>query len=101
MFCHLSLNKTLDEQEKDLRTNTMRPNDHCRRCGGLMVHDDCLDVASDTGEVRIAVLRCFACGELIDHTILRNRREPIKPVTTGVRRRRVTAANPQSLAHQN
>ncbi len=47
--------------------------EQCHRCGGLMVHDNCLDVLSDSGEVEVKVMRCCACGELIDPTILRNR----------------------------
>ena len=48
-------------------------NEHCHRCGGLMIQDHCLDVHSDSSEVLVHVLRCCGCGELIDPTILRNR----------------------------
>jgi len=47
--------------------------EHCHRCGGLMIHDFCLDVGSDSAEVEVTVKRCCTCGELIDPTILRNR----------------------------
>ena len=98
----LTINKPSGTRSKFSRKeSTINATHTCHRCGGLMVHDDCLDVASDTGEVRIAVLRCFACGELIDRTILRNRREPLSPNSTGMRKRRVYAAIPQGLTHQN
>lgn len=50
----------------------------CHRCGNLMIADYCLDVASDSGEVIINALKCFACGEVVDPTILRNRNKNIR-----------------------
>ena len=53
--------------------NSVDFEEHCRRCGGNMISDRCLDVASDTGEVGIEVRRCIQCGDVIDPTIIRNR----------------------------
>ena len=60
---------------------------NCQRCGGFMITDRCLDVASDTGEVGIAVRRCIQCGDVIDPTIIRNRRLPAGDRHEGPKRR--------------
>ena len=60
---------------------------NCQRCGGFMITDRCLDVVSDTGEVGIAVRRCIQCGDVIDPTIIRNRRLPAGDRHEGPKRR--------------
>jgi len=44
----------------------------CPRCGGLMVAELCTDFWDDAEN--LAVRRCVQCGEIIDPTILLNRR---------------------------
>ncbi len=73
MLDHPTINKLTDDTEAVATIERVLINEHCHRWGGLMVHDSCLDVQSDSGEVDVKVLRCFSCGELIDPTILRNR----------------------------
>ena len=46
----------------------------CRRCGGLMVRDFCMDILSTAGEFNFAAQRCVQCGDFVDPIILRNRR---------------------------
>ena len=36
----------------------------CSRCGGLMVHEECIDLPAH---------RCVQCGDFIDPIILQNR----------------------------
>lgn len=47
----------------------------CRRCGGFLVDEHCMDL--DIGEsgrrFRLWAMRCVQCGDMIDETILRNR----------------------------
>ncbi len=49
----------------------------CRRCGGFLVDEHCMDVDLAIGENRQGnkfwAMRCVQCGDLIDATILRNR----------------------------
>lgn len=45
----------------------------CTRCGGLMVADRYIDLLDDTGKLEFIADRCIQCGEVVDHTILRNR----------------------------
>jgi hypothetical protein len=49
----------------------------CRRCGGYLVDEHCMDVDLAIGENRQGnkfwAMRCVQCGDLIDETILRNR----------------------------
>ncbi|GJL49119.1 MAG: hypothetical protein NPIRA01_03460 [Nitrospirales bacterium] len=73
MIDHLSTSQTAEKDKAVSTMNKTLHNGHCHRCGGLMINDHCLDVLSDSGEVQVQVLRCCACGELIDPTILRNR----------------------------
>jgi hypothetical protein len=46
----------------------------CRRCGGLMVADRYIDLLDDTGKIEFVANRCIQCGDVVDQTILRNRR---------------------------
>lgn len=49
----------------------------CRRCGGFLVDEHCMDVDLAIGETRQGnkfwAMRCVQCGDLSDQTILRNR----------------------------
>lgn len=47
----------------------------CWRCGGLMVIEQCLYLLKNSGCVDLLVRRCVQCGELVDPTILWNRRQ--------------------------
>ena len=54
----------------------------CTRCGGLMVHDFCLDVLTSIGESKFDAKRCVQCGEVVDPVILRNRGSRQEPMTS-------------------
>ena len=54
----------------------------CARCGGLMVHDFCLDVLTSIGESKFDAKRCVQCGEVVDPVILRNRGSRQEPMTS-------------------
>jgi tRNA(Ile2) C34 agmatinyltransferase TiaS len=56
-----------------------RTSTRCKRCKGFMARD---------GESSV-VCRCVQCGDVVDPTILKNRRAIVLPV----RRRRYTRAN--------
>ena len=45
----------------------------CRRCGGLMVGEFCMDLWNYTGELEFPASRCVQCGEIVDPVILKNR----------------------------
>ena len=47
----------------------------CLRCGGLLVTERMDSAADVVGERYSAALRCVQCGDLIDHVILRNRKD--------------------------
>ncbi|MBX3234660.1 MAG: hypothetical protein KF814_00790 [Nitrospiraceae bacterium] len=47
--------------------------DDCRRCGGFLVAEPCLDFYNDGGACRCEVRRCVQCGDVVDDVILRNR----------------------------
>ena len=42
----------------------------CRRCGGLIVDEHCMDSG---GGYRLWAKRCVQCGDIIDEMILANR----------------------------
>ncbi len=46
----------------------------CRRCGGLMVSEFCLDVFNSAGELDVMASRCVLCGDVVDPVILQNRK---------------------------
>ncbi len=60
--------------------------DHCPRCGGLLVTDQCLDLQDDSGQLDFWGRRCVQCGEVIDPVILQNRRRQL-PVGRGANHR--------------
>ncbi len=60
----------------------MRPEAGCRRCGGLLVRDHCLDLLDSTGHLEFPALRCVQCGDIIDPVILKHRSGHIS-VTVG------------------
>lgn len=45
----------------------------CRRCGGMLVKDHCMDMDLGLTERGQWSTRCIQCGEMMDETILRNR----------------------------
>src|SRR6185295_108745 len=45
----------------------------CRRCGGMLVRDHCMDMDLGLMERGQWARRCIQCGDLIDEIILRNR----------------------------
>lgn len=48
----------------------------CRRCGGMLVNEQCMDLAESVGGYSFWGSRCIQCGDLIDPVILRNRLMP-------------------------
>ncbi|MGC3975902.1 MAG: hypothetical protein QM771_16195 [Nitrospira sp.] len=48
----------------------------CGRCGGMLVNEQCLDLAGSEGGYRFWATRCIQCGDLLDPVILRNRLMP-------------------------
>lgn len=48
----------------------------CERCGGLMYGVSLLDIKSSQ-ERRIEAMECILCGNIVDSTILRNRRRAL------------------------
>lgn len=53
--------------------NVVLGDPHCKRCGGLMVKEQCTDLFDETGRMEFQALRCLQCGNLIDAVILLNR----------------------------
>jgi hypothetical protein len=45
----------------------------CRRCGGMLVDEHCMDIGEGGSGHRFWGMRCIQCGDIIDETILRNR----------------------------
>ena len=52
----------------------------CKRCQGLMVQDQSLDLLDTGDDFRIWTRRCIACGNILDPVILRNRRAKQAPI---------------------
>ena len=52
----------------------------CNRCGGLMYGVSLLDMKSSQ-ERRIEARGCIICGDIVDSTILRNRRSSLVGAT--------------------
>lgn len=48
--------------------------EQCIRCGGYMVPERYIDLLDDTGQLHFVGHRCVQCGEVVDPTILQNRR---------------------------
>ena len=51
-----------------------RTADKCSRCGGFLIIEQCFDFLDSTGHLDFLAHRCIQCGDLIDSTILKNRR---------------------------
>ena len=65
---------TTEEQLQSQKTSSaVQHESTCTRCGGLMVHDFCLDVLTSIGESKFVAKRCVQCGEVVDPVILSNR----------------------------
>ena len=73
--------RTSDEQLGSHTVSSAVPHEStCARCGGLMVHDFCLDLLGNIGESEFAAKRCVQCGEVVDPVILRNRGAQQEPM---------------------
>ena len=59
----------------------------CARCGGLLVVTHYMDLQDDTGQISMTAWRCTGCGEVIDPTILRNRKNPTPNLLYGTKQR--------------
>jgi hypothetical protein len=53
--------------------SVLTPQSTCRRCGGLLVSDFCMDLLNSTGELEFATKRCVQCGDVVDPVILNHR----------------------------
>jgi hypothetical protein len=53
----------------------------CPRCQGLMVAEPFVDLMEFSHAEECFALRCVQCGEMIDRTIIRNRKLPLKPAS--------------------
>lgn len=62
--------------------------DHCARCGGLMVVEHYMDLQDDTGQIGMTALRCTSCGEVVDAVILENRVKPAPNLLYGTKQRK-------------
>lgn len=51
----------------------------CSRCGGMVVLSFCVSPEQGTWDFEIPVGRCLQCGDIVDQTILRNRRLTLHP----------------------
>ena len=49
----------------------------CPRCQGLMVAEPFVDLMEFSHAEECFALRCVQCGEMIDRTIIRNRKLPL------------------------
>jgi hypothetical protein len=69
----------------------------CRRCGGMLVEEHCMDMHLGKMERRHWARRCIQCGDLIDEIILRNRcasRQTLKKIDPTASRGQAFAALP-------
>lgn len=48
----------------------------CRRCGGMLVNEQCMDLAESASGYSFWGSRCIQCGDIIDPLILQNRLMP-------------------------
>jgi hypothetical protein len=62
------------QQAREIANPGAIQDQNCRRCGGLMVGEFCLDLLNGTGELEFLASRCVQCGEIIDPVILQNRK---------------------------
>jgi hypothetical protein len=53
----------------------------CRRCRGLMTHEELRDWGGGKGHDRSSAFRCIPCGDIIDPVILHNRTSGAGPTT--------------------
>ena len=71
------MDPTMSSQPESENGNLdVRPFDNggCPRCGGFMVQERYIDLLDDTGQLEFTADRCVQCGEVVDQTILANRR---------------------------
>ena len=64
---------TQDAENTPSLARVPSPASGCRRCGGILVDEHCMDVGEEGSGNRFWGMRCIQCGEVIDETILRNR----------------------------
>jgi hypothetical protein len=58
----------------------------CTRCQGLMTKETCMDLKDEMGIIRIVVLHCLNCGEVVDPLILEHRLSAPRPMDNRARR---------------
>ena len=54
----------------------------CERCDGLMVSERICDLQGMSSDLCVEGYRCLLCGNIIDATILENRRHSIGTIET-------------------
>lgn len=67
---------TMSPLSNSIHVPTSHPSSACRRCGGMLVNEQCVDLAGSEGGARFWATRCVQCGDLLDPVILRNREMP-------------------------
>ena len=71
----MEMDQTMDGQSGNTGEELNSFNDGgCLRCGGFMVRERYIDLFDDTGQLEFTAERCVQCGEVVDQTILANRR---------------------------
>ena len=65
------MNTMLSQTTRSTTTKSTRQS--CRRCGGYVSIEMCIDLDSDSGYSTFWAHRCIQCGDMVDEVILRNR----------------------------
>lgn len=72
------MNATLSPLPTTVNQPPTQHSNSCRRCGGILVKEQCIDLGGSEGGYRFWASRCIQCGDLIDPVILRNRLMPLQ-----------------------
>ncbi len=66
------ITKQFDSKIITRKHSQVEDGDGCVRCGGMLVEDQCYDLAG-SGMLKLAINRCIQCGDVIDSVILEHR----------------------------
>lgn len=70
------MNATMNPSTTTSEPPTASDSHSCRRCGGFLMTERCLDLAESVGGYWFWASRCVQCGDLVDEVILCNRERP-------------------------
>ena len=70
----LTKQRTPQQTERRVEDLAGRLSSSCSRCGGFLVRSFCISPDQGTSEFQIPVWKCLQCGDVLDATILKNRR---------------------------